>query len=163
MIPFIASAHAQDTAAAPPGGEMFQLREFDLQLALRTLRPQGEDIEDQAGAIDDTALQFALEVALLRRRKLVVEDDEFAFVCGNRGADFLHLPLAGESRGIGTVAASEDDIADHRPGGFSKQADFLDLFGNVFPTEVELDDHRTFASGGTFKHVSGRRIRPRAS
>ena len=44
---------------------MFQLRQFDLQLALGALRSLREDVEDQAHAIDDAAVQRALEIALL--------------------------------------------------------------------------------------------------
>jgi hypothetical protein len=44
---------------------MFALRQFDLQLALVRASALGEDVEDQAGAIDDAALGVLFEIAFL--------------------------------------------------------------------------------------------------
>ncbi len=55
---------------------VFKLRQFDLQLALGAARAQREDVEDEAGPVDDAAPQFLLEVALLHARQRVVEYHE---------------------------------------------------------------------------------------
>ncbi|MPN46031.1 hypothetical protein SDC9_193610 [bioreactor metagenome] len=55
---------------------MFELRQFDLQLALGARRAQREDVEDQAVAIDHPAVQVALEITLLHRRQRVIEDHQ---------------------------------------------------------------------------------------
>ena len=47
------------------GGHVLQLGELDLQLAFGAARALGEDVEDQAHAVDDPAFERALEVALL--------------------------------------------------------------------------------------------------
>src|SRR5690606_40808293 len=51
----------------------------------------GEDIEDQAGAVDHAHLQATLEVALLRRRERMIENDEFDLVIAYGVGDFLDL------------------------------------------------------------------------
>ena len=72
-------------AADEPRQLMLDLRELDLQLAFGAARALREDVEDQRGAVDDAALECALEVALLRARERVVEDDEIGGRFG-RGA-----------------------------------------------------------------------------
>src|SRR5690606_2315395 len=57
------------------GREMLQLRELDLELALVTARALRKDVQNETGPIDDSALQPQLEVALLRRSEVMVEDD----------------------------------------------------------------------------------------
>ena len=51
-------------AADQPRAHVFELRQFDLQLALVGTRPLGEDVQNQAGAIKHTAFERTLEVAL---------------------------------------------------------------------------------------------------
>jgi len=58
-----------------------QLSQFHLQLALEGTRPLGENVENQAGAIQYPAFQLAFEVALLAR--------------GERMVDQQHLDLVG--------------------------------------------------------------------
>ena len=55
--------------------EVFGLRELDLQAPLPRARAHREDIEDEGGAVDHLELELLLQVALLRGRELVVEDD----------------------------------------------------------------------------------------
>ena len=56
--------------------QVLELGQFDLQLALEGARAQREDIQDQAGAVDDPALQRPLEIALLRRAQVVVDQHQ---------------------------------------------------------------------------------------
>jgi len=53
-------------AAHQTGRQVLQLGQFDLQLALGTVRTAGEDIQDQADTVDHPAVQAAFQVALLR-------------------------------------------------------------------------------------------------
>ena len=53
---------------------VLELRELDLELALGADGVLGEDVEDQLRAVDDPRLERVLEVALLRRLELVVDD-----------------------------------------------------------------------------------------
>ena len=85
---------------------MLELRELDLQLAFGALRALREDVEDQADAIDDAALERALEVALLRAGQRVIEDDEVGVGRGAPRGDFVDLAAAGEQRRIGPRRAA---------------------------------------------------------
>ena len=70
---------SRDSAVADPtsrGSRYLQLRELDLQLAFARPRAAREDVEDQLRAVEHLALERRLEVAQLRRRQLVVEDDD---------------------------------------------------------------------------------------
>ena len=59
---------------------MLQLRQFDLQLALETPGPLGEDIEDEASPVEHAALQLALQVALLARGEFMVKQHDLRFM-----------------------------------------------------------------------------------
>src|SRR5271165_291391 len=72
-------------SASQPGQQVFQLRELNLKLAFTGSCMAGEDVEDELRAVDDADFQSALKIALLRRRKLVVEDRQLA-VSGCEGA-----------------------------------------------------------------------------
>ena len=67
-------------SAAPgadqPRQQVLQLRQLDLQLAFARPRAPGEDVENQLRAIDDLAADRLLDLPQLRRRQLVVEDDD---------------------------------------------------------------------------------------
>ncbi len=60
------AAHAREV--------VLELRELDLQLALRADRVLREDVEDQLRAVDDARLQRVLERPLLRRLEFVVDE-----------------------------------------------------------------------------------------
>src|SRR5205807_6578213 len=70
-----AEAREGVAGAGEPRQQVFQLGELDLQLAFARAGATGEDVEDQLRAIDDLAAHLFLDVAKLRRRQLVVEDD----------------------------------------------------------------------------------------
>ena len=70
---------------------MAQLREFDLELADVRARALGEDVEYEAGPVDDAAAERALEVALLGGAQRVVEDDQLGAVLLHGRTDLLEL------------------------------------------------------------------------
>src|SRR5689334_19454920 len=70
---------------------MLQLRQLDLEFALAGAGTLGEDIENQGGAIENLALEKLFQIAALRRRKFVVEDD---------GVDLVLLTPFGEFGGF---------------------------------------------------------------
>ena len=70
---------SRDSAAPAPtsrGSRYLQLRELDLQLAFPRARAPREDVENELGAIDDLPADLLFDVPQLRRRQLVVEDDD---------------------------------------------------------------------------------------
>jgi hypothetical protein len=75
---------ARTDAAAQPRERMslagkarehiFQLRQFHLQAAFRSARPVRKYVEDQLRPVDDFDRGSFFEVALLRRREVVIDD-----------------------------------------------------------------------------------------
>ncbi len=75
---------------------MLELGQFDLQLALMAPGTQGEYVQDQAAAIDHGAGEDLLQVALLARRKLVVEKHDICLMQAHGIADLGDFALAGK-------------------------------------------------------------------
>ena len=65
---------------------------------------------------------------------------------------FLDLPLASIGGRVRTAPLAEHLGAYRRTGRFREQADFLELIGKVFGTEIDLDDDCALAGRWTFKH-----------
>ena len=97
---------SRDSAAPDadePRQQVFQLRELDLQLAFARPRAAREDVEDELRAIDDLAADRFFDLPQLRRRQLVVEDDDVGVGLGaRRGKRRRSCP----SRGTSTDRAS---------------------------------------------------------
>jgi hypothetical protein len=113
--------------------QMFELSQFDLQLALRTLRSLRKDIENQTGAVDDATLHQALQVTFLSGAQLVIENDQVGLVCGHLGRNLLDLALAGiggRIRAVPTPVHHGTDLGTRRSG---QETNFFELFGNLFP------------------------------
>lgn len=62
--------------AHEPRGNVLQLREFHLKLAFMATGALRENVEDEAGAVDDAPVKRSLQIALLRGRQRVIEDDD---------------------------------------------------------------------------------------
>src|SRR5262245_7281170 len=85
----------QPRAAAPEAGKAVAvLGELDLGLAFDAGRVLGEDVEDHGGAVDCGPPQQLLQVELLGRGQLVVEDDRVAVGLLSHPAQLLGLALA---------------------------------------------------------------------
>ena len=72
------------------------LRQFHLQLALARLGALGENVEDQARAVEHAHAEFLLQHAHLRRGELIVKHREVAVVGDDEFAQLRHLALAEE-------------------------------------------------------------------
>ncbi len=90
--------------AAQPGQPVAQQRQLDLGLALGAAGVLGEDVEDHRGAVDGGAAEDLLEVPLLGRRQLVVEDDRVRVERAAQRGDLLRLPPTDEGGRVGRVA-----------------------------------------------------------
>ena len=55
-------------AADQPRGQVFELCQLHLELALETARSLGEDVQDQAGAVEHPTLKRRFQVPLDHRR-----------------------------------------------------------------------------------------------
>ena len=130
-----AGAAGADAAAQPrqrvarsdqPRHQVLELRELDLQLAFARPRAAREDVENELRAIDDLAIERVLEVAQLRRRQLVVEDDDVDARFGARRGERLRpcrLPRkvagSGLARSCCTRSTTSAPAAAARPASSS--------------------------------------------
>jgi hypothetical protein len=103
---------------------VFILRQLHLQRALAGAGVLGEDVQDQRGAIENNdvvAVEGFLQLALVARRKLVVEDDHIEVQRALPGLQLLHLAGADEGLGVGGVQRLRR-LADHvQAGGLTEQ------------------------------------------
>ena len=98
--------------------QVFQLRQLDLQLPFARPRPPREDVEDQLRAVDDLATDLFFDLPQLRRRQLVVEDDEVGVRSRRRRRERLDLAGAEERRRIGLrplLQHAQHDLGARRP------------------------------------------------
>src|SRR5882672_9653361 len=127
---------------------MLEARKLYLQLALVGLRALRKDLEDQLRAVEHARARFALHVALLRGRKLVVEDHESGIELAHCLRDLLDLAGARKELWIGAAApAAEHAVAQHARAR-DKAHDFRDALFVLGVAEVQADDDRRAGIGG---------------
>jgi hypothetical protein len=103
---------------------VFELRKLDLQLAFMRARALGEDIEDQPGAIDHATLRELLEIALLHRRKRVIDEDQIGVGRLFLFFQFPGLAAADEKLRIRPFDARAQRADDTGSGGTGKLTEF---------------------------------------
>ena len=143
-----AEARQRVAGADQPRQQVFQLRELHLQLALARPRAAREDVEDQLRAIDDLAADLLLDLPQLRRRQLVVEDDDVDV--GFRGGERERLDLAGAEKGrrIGLRALLQHAQHDLRAGRLREAGQFVERslrFEPPRPAGDQADERRALA------------------
>ena len=108
--------------------------------------------EDQHRAVGDGDAEMALEVALLRGRKRLVEQHRLRAVAEHERLDLVGLAGSDEERRVGRLAAADDAVDDLVARRFGEQAYFLPPIGYRVFAEIELNYYRTFTAGVTLKH-----------
>src|SRR5207302_8741516 len=87
----------------------------------------GEDVEDHRGAVGRGAAEDLLEVAALRGRQVVVEDDGVGVDRVGDVAQLLGLALAHVRRRIGAVAALQDALDLVRARSVDELAELVEV------------------------------------
>src|SRR5208283_1184336 len=130
-----AAAELRHFHAAPrqPWQHVFELRQFHLQLTFTSAGVTGKNIENQLRAIDDARVDDALNVALLRRRKIVIEQDHIRGNRGCRARDLLQLALADQRGRVRPVFALREFAGNLRPRACSQRPQFVE---RIFGTEI---------------------------
>ena len=100
----------------------FKLRQLHLHLALMALRAQRKDIQDQHGAVNDTCLYLGRQIAHLRGRQVMIEDDQRCFQLFDHRGDLVHLAASCKSGGIGSLTLAFHQSKNAHSGTFSQQA-----------------------------------------
>jgi hypothetical protein len=88
-----------------PREQVLELGQLHLEPRLARARPLGEDVEDQRGPVDDPHLQLLLEIPVLGRREIVVEEQEPGALFARQAVNLFDLPLAEERGGADRPAA----------------------------------------------------------
>ena len=104
--------------AAPcqPRKHVFELRQFHLQLAFAASCVFCKNIQNQLGAINDTALGKFLDIALLNGREIRVENYQRSFFEAGFRADLLQLALSNKGGGIGRRPQLKYSSSNFRAG-----------------------------------------------
>jgi hypothetical protein len=110
---------------------VFELRELDLELGLARPRARREDVEDQFGAIHDALASGVLDVLALRRRELVVEDDERRALLVDECPELVDLSLAEIGRRVRPIDLLRDAADDDRTGGVRELLQLLQMLVQV--------------------------------
>ena len=119
---------------APPGEtrqQIVQLRQFYLETAFTSAGARRKDIEDELGASDYARADRFFEVTLLRRGKLVIEDDKLGAGGGRFGRQFLNLPLTDERSRLRAGPGLNRSAYDYRARAGREFRQFLERFLRV--------------------------------
>jgi len=84
-----------------------------------------EYVENELGAIEDASVHDALDIALLRRREIVIEENQVGGNRCGRARNFFQLALADERCGIGAVTMLHEFAGNFGSGAGSKRAQFI--------------------------------------
>ncbi len=139
-------------AAHQTRGQMLELGQLDLQLALVRARATGEDIQNQPGAIEHARIHALFEVAFLARRQIVVEHHEFGAVLGHRRRDLVGLAAADEKPRVRNAARAADMAKHIRARGFHELTEFLVRLVILVDAEGDMDDDGRLTGRRPFKH-----------
>jgi hypothetical protein len=102
-----------------------------------------KNVEDELRAVNNARLHDILNISLLRRGKIVVEENELRLHRSGSPAYLLQLAFADQSCGIGPITALEEFTGDFRSRTFCERAQFVQrLLG------AELRHGRRFRSSG---------------
>ena len=147
-----------------------QLRELDLQLAFVRDRALREDVEDQAGAVDDAALRSLARLRSCTGLSVWLNSTRSAPVASQAALEFLDLAAADVVRG-GRLLDARRAPADHLGAGGARQlGELVQRVCVMAAGRMRLHQQRAFAAGarvsaylrcGQKLLVTGRRRRRR--
>jgi hypothetical protein len=133
--------------------QVAKLRQLDLQLALEAARSLGKNIENEARAVENAALEFAFQVALLTRRERCSENHEFGAVSFHARAQLFYLSLADEEPRLRPFSGTDEFVHDDRAGR-ARELRELRAFGVVrCAFGARMDEDCTFAALRSFKQM----------
>ena len=123
-------------AAHQPRQEILELRQLHLELAVGALRAAGEDVEDELGAVEDAQRGGLADVPRLRRRQVVIEDQQIRAQRHGAHQDFLELALPHQRARVDLPPPLQDGVEHLHVGGPRQLAQLL--HGGLRPLPVSL-------------------------
>ena len=149
--------HQVRPAARQTRQAIFVLRQFDLQRAFARVRVLREDIQDQRRPIEHAHLlaQFLLQIALMARRKFVVEQHHFKIQLGLPRLEFFDFALADERRRLDVIELLRHLAHDLQSGRVGQGAQFFQrIFDGQQMTRVaHVDANQKRAQAGSFSGI----------
>ncbi len=134
---------------------MFELGEFHLQLALVGPGALGEDIENEARAVEDAALEGFFEVAFLTGREVMVEDDQIGGMGVHLIVQFLDLAGTDEITRGRLTAIHRDErhgLRTRRSREFEK---LLRIFARLGMQAFQMDQNGPLTTFVTLEEQQG--------
>jgi len=104
---------------------------LDLQPSFRGRRPLTENLEDQAGTVDDLGIGAVLEVLLLDRRDCAVDDQQLRVAIADRLTDPVDLARAEQGRRARLADAEMQTLFDLDADRLGKAGGFVEPRADV--------------------------------
>jgi hypothetical protein len=137
-------------------GQVTELRDLDLQLALQRARALRENIEDQLTPIDDAKVEFLLEVAGLRGAQRVIEDRELRSGALRNFLNLGGLALPDKGARVGGLQFLGNRIGDLGPGSLGEGLELGErVLGGNFVARAEFDSDQDRAFDGFERLTTG--------
>jgi hypothetical protein len=105
--------------------EVVELGQLHLQFSLAGAGALGEDVEDEARAVQHLGGDDLLQVLLLGGREVVVEDDGVQTLALGGLGDLLHLAAADERGGVAARPALDEGELHRAAGGLGEAPQLL--------------------------------------
>jgi hypothetical protein len=127
------------------------------------VRARRADVEDQFRTVHDLRLQLLLEVAHLRGREVVVEQDQVRVELRDPRLEVRELALA-EEGGRVHAAAPLHQLAQHaRPGGVGEPAQLVERARQVAAVTAGVPDQHRALGPRRMEDLVRARLHPRGS
>ena len=160
---------SRDSAAPGPDEprqQILELRELHLQLAFAGPRAPGKDVENELRAIDDLPADLLFDLPQLRRRQLVVEDDDVDVGFGGGGGQRGDLAGAEKRRRIRLGALLHHPQHHLGARGFGEAGELVERSLGIEPARParnQADERRALAPAAPRGCRGSRRAIGRAS
>ena len=109
------------------------MRQLDLHLRFGASRANGEDVENEFGAINHTDADPVFEIFSLRRRELVVENQNRSFALFGEEFEFFEFAGADVGGGVGAVNGLRQFTDDGGASGVGEAGEFGEVLGDEMP------------------------------
>src|SRR5262249_19293873 len=131
---------------------VLELGELDLEFPLGADRVLGEDVEDQLGAVDDARAELVLQVSLLHRVELVVDEEALGVGVCEALLEFGDLPFP-DVGSLRRARAMLHDASDRLDAGRPRQLlDLGELLVGIQPLTQDREDEPALRLLGTWNH-----------
>ena len=115
--------------AGKTGKKVLVLRQFHLGAGIGSLRPGGEDVEDEVGTVENLPSQLAFDVAQLSGGEFVVEDHYVHLrTVGEVGLDLLQFSGTDERAGVGRVELLPEALDHPGSGRLGEELQLVEVF-----------------------------------